>query len=163
RITLTKRYLDSAFSPDGKLIAVAERDDTVRVYETDTGKRKYEWPVKITSAQANENYLFKVCFSPDGKTVVAPGSDKLIHLWDVSTGAKTGELVGHAWYPTTLMFTKDSKTLYSTGWDGDIRRWDLATRKQLPLPQGVRGTALAAAAPDSRTVLYADGSNNLRF
>jgi RNA polymerase sigma factor (sigma-70 family) len=163
RIGLTKRYLDLAFSPDGKLIAVAERDDTVRVYETDTGKRKFEWPVKITRAQANENYLFRILFAPDGKTVVASASDKLIHVWDVVSGRKVGELQGHGWYPMALAFAKDGKTLYSTGWDGDIRRWDLATRKQLPLPQGVRGSDLAAASPDGRTVLYADGNHNLRF
>jgi RNA polymerase sigma factor (sigma-70 family) len=163
RITLTKRYLDAAFSPDGTLLAVAERDDTVRVYETATGERKHEWPVKITRARANENYLFKVLFSPDGKTVVASASDKLIHLWDVPTGRKAGELEGHAWYPMALAFTKDGKTLYSTGWDGDIRRWDVAARKQRPLPQGVRGTALAAASPDGKTVVYADGNHNLRF
>jgi RNA polymerase sigma factor (sigma-70 family) len=163
RISLSKLYLDSAFSPDGKLLAVAERDDTVRVYETATGERKYEWPVKITRQQANENYIFTIRFSPDGRTVAAAASDKLIHLWDPATGKKLGELEGHAWYPRGLAFTKDSKTLYSTGWDGDIRRWDVAARKQLPLPQGIRGTALAAASPDGKTVIYADGDHNLRL
>jgi WD40 repeat protein len=142
---------------------VAERDDTVRVYETATGQRKYEWPVKITGKQANENYLFQVIWSPDGKTVAAAASDKLIHLWDVPGGKKAGELRGHGWYPWGLAFTKDSRTLYSTGWDGEIRRWDLSTRKQLPLPRGIRGSALVAFAPDGRTVAYADGDNNLRL
>jgi WD40 repeat protein len=163
RIALSKRYLDSAFSPDGMLVAVAERDDTVRVYETATGQRKCEWPVKITRKQANENYLFKVVWSPDGKTVAVAASDKLIHLWEMPSGKKAGELRGHTWYPWGLAFTKDSKTLYSTGWDGDVRRWDLATRKQLPLPLGIRGSALVAYAPDGRTVAYADGDNNLRL
>ena len=163
RISLTKRYLDSAFSPNGSLLAVAERDDTVRVYETDTGKRKYEWKVTITRATANENYIFKVAFAPDGKTVVAAASDKLLHIWDVATGKKVGELEGHGWYPRGLAFTADSKTLYSTGWDGDIRRWSMAERKQLPLPQGVRGSASVAAAPDGKSVAYADGSGNIRL
>jgi RNA polymerase sigma factor (sigma-70 family) len=163
RISLSKRYLDSAFSPDGKLLAVAERDDTVRVYETATGERKYEWPVKITRQVANENYLFRVLFSPEGKTVAVAASDKLIHLWDPTTGKQLGELEGHDWYPRGLVFTKDSKMLYSTGWDGAIRRWDLAARKQLPLPRGIRGSALAAASPDGKTIIYADGDHNLRL
>jgi RNA polymerase sigma factor (sigma-70 family) len=163
RIGLSKRYLDSAFSPDGKLLAVAERDDTVRVYVTATGERKYEWPVKITRQIANENYLFRVLFSPDGKTVAVAASDKVIHLWDPATGKTLGELDGHAWYPWGMAFTKDSKMLYSTGWDGAIRRWDVAARKQLPLPQGIRGTALAAASPDGKTIIYADGDHNLRL
>lgn len=163
RIALSMRYLDSAFSPDGALIAVAERDDTVRVYETATGRRKHEWPVMITRKQANENYIFKVVWSPDGKTVAAAASDKLIHLWEMPSGKAAGDLRGHGWYPWGLAFTKDSKTLYSTGWDGDIRRWDLATKKQLPLPQGIRGSALVAYAPDGRTVAYADGDGSLRL
>ncbi|HKB01391.1 MAG TPA: hypothetical protein VKD90_04185, partial [Gemmataceae bacterium] len=163
RISLSKRYLDSAFSPDGTLIAVAERDDTVRVYETATGQRKHEWVVKITRKEANENYLFRVVWSPDGKTVAVAASDKLIHLWEMPGGKKAGELRGHSWYPWGLAFTRDSKTLYSTGWDGEVRRWNLATKRQLPLPQGIRGSALVAYAPDGRTVAYADGDNNLRL
>jgi RNA polymerase sigma factor (sigma-70 family) len=161
RLQLGKHYLDSAFSPDGKLLAVAERDDTVHVYELRTGQRLHSWKVLIRGA--NENYIFQVVFSPDGKTVAASSSDNLIRLWDVSSGAEVGELKGHSWYPWGLAFTADSKMLYSTGWDGDIRRWDLATRRQLPLPFGIRGSSLVAAAPDGRSVVYVDGGGNLRF
>jgi RNA polymerase sigma factor (sigma-70 family) len=161
-IALTKRYLDSAFSPDGSLLAVAERDDAVRVYETATGKRKHEWPVKITRETANENYVFTVAFSPNGKTVVAAASDKLLWVWDASTGKEVGRMKGHGWYPLALAFTKDGKTLYSTGWDGEVRRWDMGTLKQLPLPEGIRGSSVVAAAPDGKTLVYADGDNNLR-
>jgi RNA polymerase sigma factor (sigma-70 family) len=163
RIELAKLHLDSAFSPDGSLLAVAERDDTVRVYETATGNRVREWPVKITRKQANENYIFAVRFSPDGKTVAAAASDNLIHLWDVPADKKVGELAGHGWYPRALAFTRDGKTLYSTGWDGEIRRWDVAARKQLPLPQGIRGSHVVAAAPDGRTVAYVGGGNAIRL
>jgi RNA polymerase sigma factor (sigma-70 family) len=161
RLQLSARYLDSAFSPDGRVLAVAERDDTVRVYEIGTGKCLHSWPVPIRGA--NENYIFQILFAPDGKSVVASSSDKLIRIWDVASGAEAGQLKGHAWYPWGLAFSADSKTLYSTGWDGDIRRWDLATRKQLPLPFGTRGSAVVAAAPDGRTVVYVDGDRNLRF
>jgi RNA polymerase sigma factor (sigma-70 family) len=161
RLPLGKRYLDSAFSPDGSLLAVAERDDTIRVYELRTGKRLHAWPISIKGA--NENYIFQVVFAPDGKTVVAASSDNLIRIWDVASGAEVGQLKGHHWYPWGLAFTSDSKTLYSTGWDGDIRRWDLTARKQLPLPFGIRGTAVVAAAPDGQSVVYVDGDGNLRF
>src|SRR5262249_50415358 len=88
---------------------------------------------------------------------------KLLHIWDVPTGKKLAELQGHGWYPMALAFTKDGKTLYSTGWDGEIRRWEMATRKQLPLPQGIRGSAVAALSADGKTVVYVDGGNNLRL
>jgi RNA polymerase sigma factor (sigma-70 family) len=161
RLQLGKRYLDSAFSPDGSLLAVAERDDTLRVYETGTGKRVHAWPITIKGA--NENYIFQVVFAPDGKTVVAASSDNVIRIWDIASGAEVGQLKGHRWYPWGLAFTADNKTLYSTGWDGDIRRWDLTARKQLPLPFGVRGSAVVAAAPDGQSVVYVDGDRNLRF
>jgi RNA polymerase sigma factor (sigma-70 family) len=161
RVQLGKRYLDSAFSPDGRLIAVAERDDTVRVYELRTGKRLHAWPVAIKGA--NENYIFQVVFAPDGKTVAASSSDNLIRIWDLASGAEAVQLKGHRWYPWGLAFTSDSKTLYSTGWDGDVRRWDPTSRKQIPLPVGIRGSAVVAAAPDGKGVVYVDGDRNLRF
>jgi WD40 repeat protein len=161
RIQLSQRFLDLAFSPDSKRLAVAERDDTVRVYPAAGGKPVWTWPVEIKGA--NENYIFQVVFSPDGKTVAAASSDKLIRLWDSVTGKEVGRLQGHGWYPWGLAFTADSRTLYSTGWDGEVRRWNVATRKQLPLPVGVRGSALVAYAPDGREVVYADGDDILRW
>ncbi|HVK08425.1 MAG TPA: sigma-70 family RNA polymerase sigma factor [Gemmataceae bacterium] len=161
QIPLAKRFLDCAFSPDGTLLAVAERDDAVRVYDVKSGERKHEW--KVTIKGANENYLFAVAFAPDGKTVFAPASDKLIHRWDVATGKALDPLRGHGWYPWALGFGPGGKVVYSTGWDGDIRRWDPATGKQLPLPQGVRGSSTVAAAPDGTSLVYVDGEGAFRF
>ena len=161
RIPLTKRYLDCAFSPDGTLLAVAERDDTVRVYDVKSGERKHEW--KVTIKRANENYLFAVAFAPDGKSVFATASDKLIHRWDVPTGKPLDPLRGHGWYPWSLGFGPGGKVLYSTGWDGDVRRWDPATGKQLPLPQGCPGASVVTASPDGKSLAYVDGENALRF
>jgi RNA polymerase sigma factor (sigma-70 family) len=161
QIPLSKRYLDSAFSPDGTLLAVAERDDAVRVYDVKSGERKHEW--KVTIKGANENYLFAVAFAPDGKTVFAPASDKLIHRWDVASSKALERLRGHGWYPWALGFGPGGKVVYSTGWDGDIRRWDPATGKQLPLPQGTRGSATVAASPDGTSLVYVDGEAAFRF
>jgi RNA polymerase sigma factor (sigma-70 family) len=161
QIPLSKRYLDCAFSPDGTLLAVAERDDAVRVYDVKSGERKHEW--KVTIKGANENYLFAVAFAPDGSTVFAPASDKLIHRWDVASGKALDPLRGHGWYPWALGFGPGGKVVYSTGWDGDIRRWDPATGKQLPLPQGIRGSSNVAASPDGKSLVYVDGDGTFRF
>lgn len=155
RIDLTAYLVQMAFSPDGKKIAVTERDNAVRVYDAQSGKRLHSWVVKLTNPY--ENYTSAVEFSPDGKLVAAGATDHVIYLWDTTTGKEVGQLKGTGWYPWGLAFSHDGNVLFSTGWDGVVRRWDIATRKQLPLPQNaVRCSAVVAASPDGRTLAHED-------
>jgi RNA polymerase sigma factor (sigma-70 family) len=155
RIELTAYLVRLAFSPDSERVAVTERDNSVRVYKVDDGKRLHSWTVKLNNP--NENYTSAVAYSPDGKLVAAGATDNAIYLWDAATGRDAGQLKGSGWYPWSLAFSPDSKMLYSTGWDGVVRRWDVAACKQLPLPNGaVRGSDAVAASADGKWLAYED-------
>ncbi len=161
RIPLKAKLVRLAFSPDGKQIATTERDNAVRLYDFANGNELWSHIVELHNPY--ENYTSAIAFSPDGKTLAVAATDNRIHLLDPAKGEEVAALGGHSWYPWALAFTSDSKMLYSSGWEGAIRRWDIATRKQLPLPQGVRASAVVAMSPDGKHVAYADDAGTVRL
>lgn len=161
KIHLAARLVRFDFSPDSTRIAVTERDNAVRLYEVHSRERI--WSQVITLTNPYENYTSAIAFSPDGKIIAAGATDHRIYLFEPARGEPMAQLVGHSWYPWALAFTADSKLLYSSGWDGAIRRWDVATRKQLELPAGVRGSGVVAASPDGHLLAYVDDAETIRL
>ena len=72
-----------AFSPDGKILASASNDKTVRLWSVATG-REIGHPLSVPRGQVNS-----VAFSPDGKTLATGDSDG-VRLWSVATGRQIG-------------------------------------------------------------------------
>src|SRR5215469_10494124 len=67
-----------AYSPDGKRLASASDDKTVKVWDAQTGQEFF--PLKGHSGR-----VISVVFSPDGKRL-ASGSHGTAKVWDAQTG-----------------------------------------------------------------------------
>ncbi|TRU33045.1 MAG: hypothetical protein EWV50_18335, partial [Microcystis aeruginosa Ma_MB_F_20061100_S20] len=61
------------FSPDGKIIASASADRTIRLWS-----REGE---EIKTLNGHTDWVRDVCFSPDGKIIASASADKTIRLW----------------------------------------------------------------------------------
>src|SRR5271166_2181283 len=66
-----------AFAPDGKVLASAGTDKTVKLWDVASGKH-------LATLRGHSSLVLSIAFSPDGKTLASASWDQTIKLWDVA-------------------------------------------------------------------------------
>jgi WD40 repeat protein len=85
-----------AFSPDGRLLASADRAGTVRLWNPATHR-----PIGAPIQTGAQNGVHGVAFSPDGRLLASADGDGTVRLWPVSLFAHTyATLCAYAGPPT---------------------------------------------------------------
>jgi WD40 repeat protein len=99
------------FSPDGRILASAGADNTVRLWSIPSGRPRHVLPVHDSRLG-----VYSVAFSPDGKRL-ASCAGRIVRLWDPETGKLllASRDLGHA---RSAAFWGDGETLaVDTGGD----------------------------------------------
>jgi len=155
------------FSPDGTLLATADADGTVRLWNPATG-RAVGAPLHATA----QHGVYGVAFSPSGTLLATAGGDGTVRLWNLATRHPVGKPL-HASGRTTarygvraVAFSLDGKLLASAGADGTVRLWNPATRRPVgaPLHASARwGVFGVAFSPDGTLLASAGGDGKVRL
>jgi predicted amidohydrolase len=118
-------YLHAAvYSPDGKFLASASNDESVRVWDMATGKQHRRLDL-------DKEYIRAIAFSPDGRLLATGSKEKIVTLWDIEARKILHRLKGHDGAIHCVAFSPDGKVLASAGVGADIIVWDPKEGKEL--------------------------------
>ena len=145
------------FSPDGKLVASASRDGTIRLWDAATG-------AAIQTLKGHTDWVRAVVFLPDGKLVASASGDYTVRPRDAATRAATKTLEGHTWHVSEVVFSPDGKLVASASTDHTIRLWDAATGAVTQMLEGHTGYVNAVVfSPNGKLVASASSDHTVRL
>ena len=148
--------LSTAYSPDGVVLASGAVDDTVRLWDTDTGE-----PIAILSGHTDR--VTAVVYSLDDKTIVSGSWDNTVRLWDADTNQLTKTLIGHSRWVTSVAYSPSGKQVASGGDDTTVRLWDVETGQSTSLTMHTGGVTAVAYSPDGSVLASGAKDDTVRL
>ena len=146
-----------AISPDGKTLATAGKDKSIRFFDLASGKR--------TNVIRHVSEVWSLAYSGDGKTLAASDGDKNVVLWDADT-LKEKATIGGFETPVAMLALSPDGSLLATFEDGtqNARIWETAPAKVRAVLEG-HGDKINSIAfsPDGKHVATASGDETIRI
>lgn len=145
-------------SPDGKILATAGADTSIRLLQLPDGKY-------LRTLEGHSDKVYALAFSRDGKRLYSGGDDQRIHVWDPLTGKESlpREPLNHAY---DLSFSADGKVLaHARGYAG-VRIWHVTEDGRLVRPNEHKLKELCVAAafdPEGKRLAVIDLPRNVRL
>ena len=130
-----------AFSPDGKILATADIEGTIRLWNPDTGEQLRTFVQPGLTDTNQEPPIVKrptrrikgLAFSPNGTTLVSRDDHGTIQLWNVSDGRRlstTNTRTGRI-YAFASVFSQDKPIFMTADEKGTVHTWNTTTGAHL--------------------------------
>ena len=133
-----------AFSPDGRQVASASLDWSVKIWKVDTGQEYRAFPKEDTA-------ILGADFSADDSRLTDVAENGTIRTWDVKSCTLLHQRSVNLDRPRSVAFRSDGQLLAAAGRHGTILCWDLAKDQAISGSRRHDAPARAVAfSPDGR-------------
>lgn len=107
---------DVKFSPDGRILASASFDKSIRLWDAKTGRF-------LATLRGHVQAVYMVTFSADSRLMVSASADSTLKLWNLKTKKLEIDLPGHADEVFAVDWSTDGLKVASGGKDKVLRLW----------------------------------------
>ncbi|KAJ3213429.1 WD repeat-containing protein 5 [Dinochytrium kinnereticum] len=179
------------FSPDGRWLATASADKTIRLYHAADARyertfKGHTQGISDVAWSSDSQYLCSgsddktiriwnpdvVAYNPQGvnynpqSNLIASGSfDETVRIWDVKKGKCIRTLPAHSDPVCSVCFNRDGTLIVSCSYDGLIRIWDTATGQCLKtlIDDDNPPVSFVKFSPNGKYILASTLDNTLRL
>jgi WD40 repeat protein len=146
-----------SFSPDGKVLASASHDQTIKLWHLSTRK-------EFRTLTGNL-WVYDVAFSHDGQLLASANGDHTVKLWEVHSCNELKTLEAHSGNVAAVVFVPNTQMVISGSWDYTIKIWNTKTGNRIRTLNGhtslvnclaisPNGHALASGSHDQSIKLW---------
>jgi WD40 repeat protein len=142
-----------AFSPDGKQLASASHDSTLRIWNVETGQ-------SIHTLKGHTNIVHGVAWSPDGKKIVSGSMDGTARIWSAEKGTTEVTLTGHQGDVLPVAWSPDGRSVATGCKDHQLRLFEPSGKFRYSWRTENEVQSISFSG-DSKQILCTYGGNNI--
>jgi WD40 repeat protein len=144
-----------AVTADGKLIAGAAKDGSVKLWAAD-GK-------VIATLTGHVGGATVVAFSTNGQTLATAGADGTLRFWNADDGKPAGVVGAHASPITGVAISPSNNQAFTVGEDGLVKFWQMPIPADKPLPGHAEAINTLILSTDGNSVLTGGADKALKL
>ncbi|EPE03477.1 nacht and wd40 domain protein [Ophiostoma piceae UAMH 11346] len=144
------------YSPDGKQLASASWDNTVKIWNAASGECEQ-------TLRGHTNWVLSVIFSLDGKQLTSASSDDTVKVWNAASGECEQTLKGHIESVKSVIYSLNGKQLASASIDMTIKVWNAASGECEQTLKGHTNPVMSVVfSPDGKQLASASTDNTVK-